>query len=154
MVHVIEENELQELKEKMMHSPNLFTAGLIVAQTERALDAQSQYFEDKEKELSKKNIDNKYKWKYRYDLIDWLEAIPEELIARYNIIKNGNFINIEIERNKNSLKHANFPYMNKGYQFQYAGDQYVCTSFEHKLIDNVATVILLLTKEEKKNEEN
>ncbi len=154
MIHIIEEEALKELKEYMMHNPNLFTAGLIVAQTELALDAQSQHFADKEKELSKKNIDNKYKWKYRYDLIDWLEAIPEELIAKYSIIKNGNFINIEIERNKNSLKYTEFPYMKKGHQFQYAGDQYECTSFEHKLIDNVPTVILLLNKEEKQNEEN
>lgn len=153
MIHIIEEDELRKLKEEMMHNPNLFTAGLIVAQTELALDAQSQYFADKEKELSKKNIDNKYKWKYRYDLIDWLESIPE-LAAKYSIIKNGNFINIEIERAKNSSKYTEFPYMKKGHQFQYAGDQYECTSFEHKLIDNVPTVILLLNKEEKKNEEN
>lgn len=153
MIHIIEE-ALKELKEYMMHNPNLFTAGLIVAQTELALDAQSQHFADKEKALLEENIDNKHKWKYRYDLIDWLEAIPEELIARYNIIKNGNFINIEIERAKNSSKYTEFPYMKKGHQFQYAGDQYECTSFEHKIIDNVATVILLLTKEEKKNEEN
>lgn len=148
MVYIIEEDKLKELKEQMMRNPNLFTGGLIVAQTELALDTQSQYFADKEKELSKKNIDNKYKWKYRYELIDWLEAIPE-LIANYSIIKNGNFINIKIERAKNSSKYTEFPYMKKGHQFQYAGDQYECTSFEHKLIDNVATVILLLTKEEK-----
>lgn len=155
MIYIIEEEELKELKEQMMRNPNLFTAGLIVAQTELALDAQSQHFTDKEKALLEENINNKRTWKYRYDLIDWLEAIPEELIARYNIIKNGNFINIEIERNKNSLKHANFPYMNKGHHFQYAGDQYECTSFEHKLyIDNTSTVIILLTKEENKNEEN
>ncbi|QCW07633.1 hypothetical protein [Lactococcus phage CHPC971] len=155
MVYIIEEEALKELKEEMMRNPNLFTGGLIVAQTELALDAQSQHFADKEKALLEENIDNKHKWKYRYDLIDWLEAIPEELIARYNIIKNGNFINIEIERNKNSLKHANFPYMSKGHHYQYAGDQYECTSFEHKLyIDNTSTVTILLTKEEKKNEEN
>lgn len=153
MVHVIEENELQELKEKMMHNPNLFTAGLIVAQTELTLDAQSQHFTDKENALLKENDYNMIKWKYRYDLIDWLEAIPE-LIANYSIIKKGSFIDIRIERAKNSLKYTEFPYIKKGSCFKYAGDKYRCTSFEHKLIDNVATVIILLTKEEDKNEEN
>ncbi|MDN5651017.1 MAG: hypothetical protein L0G51_00155 [Lactococcus lactis] len=152
MIYIIEEDKLKELKEQMMRNPNLFTGGLIVAQTELALDAQSQHFADKEKALLEENINNKHKWKYRYDLIDWLESIPEELIARYNIIKNGNFINIEIERVKNSSKYTEFPYMKKGHKFQYAGDQYECTSFEHKLIDNAPTVILLLNKEEKKNE--
>ncbi len=153
MIHNIEEDELQELKKKMMHNPNLFTAGLIVAQTELALDAQSQLFKDKEEALLKENDYNELNWKYRYSLIDWLEAIPE-LITNYSIVKNGNFINIKIERSKNVLKYTEFPYIKKGTYFIYAGDQYKCTSFEHKLIDNVATVILLLTKEEKKNEEN
>lgn len=153
MVYNIEEDELKRLKEEMMENPNLFTAGLIVAQTELALDAQSQLFKDREEELLQKNIDNKYDWKYRYGLIDWLEAIPE-LISNYTIVKNGSFINIKIERTKNSLKYTEFPYMRKGHQYQYAGDQYECTSFEHKLIDDVPTVILLLTKKENKNEEN
>ena len=153
MAYTIEEDELQELKEKMMHNPNLFTAGLIVAQTELALDAQSQLFKEKEEALIEENIDNKLTWKHRYDLIDWIEAIPE-LIANYSIVKNGSFINIKIERSKNGLKYTEFPYIKNGTYFYYAGDHYKCTSFEHKLIDNVATVILLLNKEEKKNEEN
>lgn len=153
MIHNIEEDELQELKEKMMHNPNLFTAGLIVAQTELALDAQSQLFKDKEEALIEENIDNKLTWKHRYDIIDWIEAIPE-LIANYSIVKNGSFINIKIERTKHNMKYGEFPYIKNGTYFYYAGDHYKCTSFEHKLIDNVATVILLLTKKENKNEEN
>lgn len=144
----VEAERLEELKEQMMDNPSLFTAGLIISQTELALDMQSKIYDDKEKELIQSNTDNKYKWKYRYELIDWLESIPE-LIANYSIIKNGNFINIKIERVKNSSKYKEFPYMKKGSQYQYAGNQYECTSFEHKLIDNLATVILLLTKIEK-----
>ena len=34
MTYTIEEDELQDLKGKMMDNPNLFTAGLIVAQTD------------------------------------------------------------------------------------------------------------------------
>lgn len=153
MVYTIEEDRLQELKEKMIKNPNLFTAGLIVAQTELALDAQSQLFKEKEEALIEENIDNKLTWKHRYDLIDWIEAIPE-LIANYSIVKNGSFINIKIERSKNGLKYTEFPYIKNGTYFYYAGDHYKCTSFEHKLIDNVATVILLLNKEDRKNEEN
>ena len=153
MIHNIEEDELQELKEKMMHNPNLFTAGLIVAQTELALDAQSQHFKDKEEALLKENDYNELKWKFRYSLIDWLEAIPE-LIATYSIVKNGSFINIKIERTKHNMKYGEFPYIKNGTYFYYAGAHYKCTSFEHKLIDNVATVILLLNKEDRKNEEN
>ena len=65
MIHNIEEDELQELKEQMMQNPNLFTAGLIVAQTELALDAQSQLFKDREEKLIEENIDNKLTWKHR-----------------------------------------------------------------------------------------
>ena len=153
MVYIIEEDELKRLKEEMMENPNLFTAGLIVAQTELALDAQSQLFKDREEELLQKNIDNKYDWKYRYGLVDWLEAIPE-LISNYTIVKNGSFINIKIERTKHNMAYGEFPYIKNGTYFRYAGDQYECTSFEHKLIDDVPTVILLLTKKENKNEED
>ena len=51
MAYNIEKDELGDLKGKMMHNPNLFTAGLIVAKTELALDAQSQLFKDREEEL-------------------------------------------------------------------------------------------------------
>ena len=105
MIHNIEENELKELKEKMMRNPNLFTAGLIVAQTELALDAQYQLFKEKEEALIEENVDNKLTWKHRYDIIDWIEAISE-LIANYSIVKNGSFINIKIERTKHNMKYG------------------------------------------------
>lgn len=139
---------LKELKEQMMDNPSLFTAGLLVSQTELALDMQTKIYDDKINVIMKDSNILKEKLEHRYQLIDWIEAIPE-LIANYSIIKNGNFINIKIERVKNSSKYTEFPYMKKGSQYQYAGNQYECTSFEHKLIDNVATVILLLTKIEK-----
>lgn len=154
MIHNIEEDELQDLKEKMMHNPNLFTAGLIVAQTELALDAQSQLFKDKEQALIEENVDNKLTWKHRYDLIDWIENIPKDFVAGYTIERTSDLIKITIERTNQNMAYGGFPYIKKGTYFYYAGDHYKCEAFEHKLIDNVATVILLLTKEENKNEEN
>lgn len=152
---ILEENELYELKDKMMKNPNLFTAGLIVAQTELALQEQSQHFEDKIDELEEENADNKIKWVYRYELIDWLEKIAKDFIAGYTINRTDAVIKVYIERTKHNMAYGEFPYMKKGEHYRYAGDHYICESFDHKLIDNVATVVLILTKEEEtKNEEN
>ena len=149
MVHVIEENELQELKEKMMHNPNLFTAGLIVAQTELALDAQSQHFTDKMDAILEESADDKIKWQLRYQLINWIEDIAKDFVASYTIERTSNLIKVTIERTKHNMAYGEFPYIKKGTSLKYAGSNYKLESFEHKLIDNVATVILLLTKEEK-----
>ena len=154
MAYTIEEDELQDLKGKMMHNPNLFTAGLIVAKTELALDAQSQLFKDREEELIEENIDNKLTWKHRYDLIDWIENIAKDFVAGYTIEKTSDLIKITIERTKHNMSYGEFPYIKKGTYFYYAGEHYKCELFEHKLITGVATVLLELTKKENKNEEN
>lgn len=154
MAYTIEEDELQELKEKMMHNPNLFTAGLIVAQTELALDAQSQLFKDKEQALIEENVDNRTIWKYRYELIDWIENIAKDFVASYTIERSSDLIKVTIERTKHNMAYGEFPYIKKGTYFRYAGDHYKCEAFDHKLITGVATVLLVLTKEENKNEEN
>lgn len=154
MVHVIEENELQELKEKMMHNPNLFTAGLIVAQTELALDAQSQHFTDKMDAILEESADDKIKWQLRYQLINWIEDIAKDFVASYTIERTSNLIKVTIERTKHNMAYGEFPYIKKGTLLKYAGTNYKLESFEHKLIAGVATVLLVLTKEENKNEEN
>lgn len=151
MAYTIEANELEELKGKMMHNPNLFTAGLIVAKTELALDAQSQLFKEKEEALIEKNIDNKLTWKHRYDLIDWIENKAKDFVAGYTIERSSEFIKITIERAKQNMAYGKFPYIKKGTYFYYAGEHYKCEAFDHKLITGVATVLLVLTKKENKN---
>ena len=142
---------LKELKEQMMDNPSLFTAGLLVSQTELALDMQTKIYDDKLDAIMKDSNIIKEKWEHRYQLIDWIENIPKGYVKEYLIHRKQDAIDVTIIRDTSDYNYSNFPYIKQGTILKYAGDEYELESFKHTLIADVATVILVLTKKGEKN---